>query len=397
MVGSACSSSGDTPAPPAAPPPATPTLGTGPAPCRDGVADDFGCSGVALKARVPYPVLSGSRGNDIWGWTDPDTGAEYALVGMTNGTAFVDVSVPESPTFLGRLPTVTSASTWRDIKVFANHAFVVADNAGAHGMQVFDLTRLRGLAAPQTFSADVTYGDFENSHNIAIDEASGFAYAVGTNTCNGGLHIIDIREPKNPLAAGCFDAAATHDVQCVVYAGPDLDYVGREICIGSNRDHVGIADVTVKPGVEIASIVYPEVGFTHQGWLTDDHRYFFLGDERDEADLGVTTRTHVFDFADLDAPLHLYFHSATTASIDHNMYVLGNRLYQANYTAGLRVLEFGDLANGEIAEVAFFDTYPANDAVAFSGAWSVYPYFPSGTIVVSDTDNGLFVLSVDAP
>ena len=166
-------------------------------------------------------------------------------------------------------------------------------------MQVFDLTRLRGQAAPQTFSADFVYGDFGSAHNIAINEDSGFAYAVGINfgmtTCGGGLHIIDINTPKNPLFAGCYSATDTHDTQCVDYQGPDADHAGSEICASSNENHFEIVDVTVKGApVRISSITYPQLGYVHQGWLTDDHQFFLLGDEADETGFGVPTRTHVF-------------------------------------------------------------------------------------------------------
>ena len=140
--------------------PPTAPLSTGPATCVGGNAGDFSCAGISLRKRVSLEAMDGTRGNDIWGWFDVQSGNEYALMGMTNGTAFVDVTDPEDPIFLGRLPTQTVESTWRDIKVYQDHAYIVADGAGAHGMQVFDLTRLRGLVAPQTFSADVVYGDF---------------------------------------------------------------------------------------------------------------------------------------------------------------------------------------------------------------------------------------------
>jgi choice-of-anchor B domain-containing protein len=321
---------------------------------------------------------------------------------MTTGVAFVDISTPTAPVFLGNLPTQTVESIWRDIKVYQDHAYIVADNAGAHGMQVFDLTRLRGLAAPQNFTADVVYGDFENAHNIVINEDTGFAYAVGTNTCAGGLHFIDITTPNNPLFAGCYTLSDTHDSQCVVYQGPDADHSGREICVnfngrdlGRDGDGVEIVDVTDKSSpLRIWADVYPEIGFAHQGWLTEDHRFLLVGDELDESNFAVPTRTHVFDVSDLDAPVYVFAYEAATVSIDHNLYVLGNRVFQANYTSGLRILEFADLSNQELMEVAFFDTYPASDATDFSGAWSVYPYLPSGNIIVGDRTNGLFVLSV---
>ena len=377
------------------PAPPEPGLGTGPAACVNGSADGFRCRGISLRARVPLVDMGGTGGNDIWGWVDTATGDEYALMGMTNGTAFVNVTDPENPVFLGRLPTQTTNSIWRDIKVFENHAYIVADGAGVHGMQVFDLTRLRGIASAQTFGADVVYGDFGGAHNLAINEATGFAYAVGTNTCRGGLHMIDISVPNNPLFAGCHDSSDTHDTQCVSYQGPDADHAGREICASSNEDHVEIADVTAKNSAQtLATAVYPQLGFVHQGWLTEDHVHLLIGDELDERNFNSPTRTHVFDVSDLDNPVYLYAFEATTFSIDHNLYVLGNRIFEANYTSGLRVLEFGDLGNQEISESAYFDTFPVGDEREFDGAWSVYPYLPSGNIIVSDVSNGLFVLTV---
>ena len=370
-------------------------LGTGAEMCTNGSAGDFRCDGISLHSRVALDVMGGNFGNDIWGWSDAQTGQEYALMGMDNGTAFVDVSDPENPVFLGRLPTQAEESFWRDIKIYRDHAYIVADNAGAHGMQVFDLTRLRGQSAADTFAADVVYTDFEHAHNLAINEETGFAYAVGTDTCEGGLHIIDIGTPGNPRFRACHDSAPTHDTQCVVYRGPDAEHLDREICVSSNEDHLEVVDVTDKSApLILSSTTYQMLGFVHQGWLTEDHRFFLLGDEVDELEFAVRTRTHVFDVSDLDAPVYLYPHESDTRATDHNLYVLGNRVFQANYSSGLRVLELGDLADRELQEIAFFDTFPQSDAVGIEGAWSVYPYLPSGTIIVSDISNGLFVLSM---
>jgi choice-of-anchor B domain-containing protein len=381
--------------PPIPPPPPPPTMSEGPDACSAGSAGDFSCSGISLRKRVALDAMDGGSGSDIWGWVDRQTGNEYALMGMTNGVAFVAISNPQTPVFLGRLPTQTRDSSWRDIKVYQDYAYIVADNAGAHGMQVFDLTRLRGLISPQTFSADVIYGDFRNAHNIAINESTGFAYAVGTDTCGGGVHIIDIRTPNNPLFAGCHSNVSTHDTVCVTYLGPDTTYAGSEICANSNQDHVEIVDVTLKSApVTISASTYPQLGLVHQAWFTEDHRYLLVSDEADETNFNVATRTHVFDVSVLAAPRYIFAYEADSNSIDHNLYIRGNRVFEANYTSGLRVLEFGDLANRELAEIAFFDTFPANDATDFDGAWGVYPYLPSGRIIVSDQSNGLFILSL---
>jgi choice-of-anchor B domain-containing protein len=339
--------------------------------------------------------MNGTVGNDIWGWVDALSGDEYALMGMSNGTAFINITDPENPVFLGNLPTATVESAWRDIKVYQNHAYIVADGAGAHGMQVFDLTRLRGLVSPQSFSPDAIYADFANAHNIAINEDTGFAYVVGTNTCGEGLHMIDISTPINPLFAGCHSDFETHDTQCVSYQGPDPDHAGSEVCFSAAKDRVEIVDVTVKAApLSLSSTIYPQLGFVHQAWLTEDHRYLLVGDEFDETTFGVPTTTHVIDVSDLDAPVHGFAYAAATTAIDHNLYVLGNRVFEANYMSGLRILEFADLANSELMETAFFDTFPGSDAAEFDGAWSAYPFYPSGTIIVSDVSNGLFILTL---
>jgi choice-of-anchor B domain-containing protein len=334
--------------------------------------------------------MGGSNGsaNGIWGWFDTQSGKEYALLSFgADGTAFVDVSDPDVPVFLGRL-----LGNSRDIKVYQDHAYT---SGGKSGMQVFDLTRLRGLVSPQNFSADVVYGDFESAHNLALNEDSGFAYAVQTDTCGGGLHIIDIRTLNNPLFAGCHSTVQTHNTQCVIYQGPDIDHPNNpEICVSSNTDHLEVVDVTNKTApVTISTTTYPQLRQVHQGWLSEDHRFFLLGDEGDEQAFNLPTRTHVFNVSNLDAPEYVFAYEAGTASIDHNLFIFGNRVFEANHTSGLRVLEFGDLANKELMEIAFFDTYPTDDGTDGTGARSVYPYFPSGNIIVSDRNSGLFILS----
>ena len=370
--------------------------------CAGGIAAVFPCNNADLMTYLPVSNIGGpGRLNDIWGWTDPQTGHEYALIGRNDGTAFVDVSNPINPVFLGVLPTHSVNSGWRDIKVYADHAFIVSE-AMLHGMQVFDLTQLRAVSNPPvTFAETAHYPDINSAHNIGINEETGFAYIVGANgggqTCGGGLHMVDIRTPTNPTFAGCFadpstgngGTGYTHDVQCVVYRGPDVEHQGREICIGSNENAISIADVTDKDNpVAISTATYPNVGYAHQGWLTEDHRHFFLDDEGDEFSFGLNTRTLVWDFSDLDDPLLLTEYFAETTNTDHNQYVVGNRLYQANYGAGLRILDISDVGNP--VEIGFFDTSPGDIG---GGAWSAYPFFESGLIVVSGTTEGLFAIA----
>jgi choice-of-anchor B domain-containing protein len=377
------------------PPDPVPGPSIGPETCTAGTAGNHNCDGISLRKRVSLAEMGGGSGNDLWGWVAPTTGKEYALMGLSNGVSFVDISDPESPVVIGRLPTQTVTSVWRDIKVYEDHVFIVADAAGAHGMQVFDLSRLASAVPPATFGPDVVYSDFGSAHNIAINDDTGFAYVVGSNTCNEGLHMIDVSIPINPLFAGCHSAFEVHDTVCTIYDGPDAAHVDKEICFSAAEDRVEIVDVSIKGApATLGTTGYPGLAFVHQAWPTEDLRYLFVNDEIDEGVNGGPTRTLVIDIADLDAPAHAFTYEAATSSRDHNLYVVGNRMFQANYTTGLRVLEFMDPGLGEIGEVAFFDTYPANDSIAFDGAWSVYPYFPSGNIIVSDSSNGLFILTL---
>ncbi|WP_373073964.1 choice-of-anchor B family protein [Zeaxanthinibacter enoshimensis] len=366
-------------------------------PCEDGFAGTYPCNGYDLIGRITLQDMGAIAGNDIWGWTDPLTAREYALVGVDNGTAFVDITDEEQLVYLGKLPTATEASTWRDLKVYENYVFIVSE-AENHGMQVFDLNRLRDVDnPPENFASDARYTGFGNAHNIAIIPGNAMAYAVGTarnDLYSGGVHFVNISDPLNPVSAGGYgEQGYMHDVQVVNYTGPDPDYQGREILIGANEDRLVIADVTDKDSpVTISTLGYPSIAYTHQGWFSEDQKFFILGDELDEINFGFNSRTLVFDFSDLDQPsLHMTYTGPSTA-IDHNGYVLGDLYFLANYTAGLRVLDISGIENSEVSEVGFFDTYPANNATVFNGLWSIYPYFESGKLVLGDIDSGLFVV-----
>jgi choice-of-anchor B domain-containing protein len=362
--------------------------------CRGGRSGIYPCSEVDLLSFLPLAEIGGGHGNDVWGWTDPDTGREYALVGRTTGTAFVDVTDPSNARYLGDLPTQTVESIWRNVKVYGDYAFVVSE-APNHGMQVFDLRQLRGVeGTPVRFESNAHYSGFGSAHNVAIDTASGFAYAVGTRTCAGGLHVVNVQDPLNPRTAGCYAADGySHDTQCIVYDGPDRQHIGEEICFASNEDTLTIVDASDKQAQRLVSRTgYDTSAYTHQGWLTDDRRFFLVDDEGDEKAFRRNTRTFVWDVSDLEAPFIVHIYEGPVESIDHNLFIRGNLAYESNYRSGLRVLEIGDLSAGGLREIGFFDLYPADNAPEFNGAWSVYPFFQSGTVLMNGIEQGLFVV-----
>lgn len=375
--------------------------------CTDGMIDRYPCKGVDILSFLPMRDMGGGRGmttNDIWGWTDPETGRDYALVCMTEKMSFVDVTDPYNPVFVGTLDMHEGArpATWRDVKVRADHAYIVSDGAGEHGVQVFDLTRLREFAGEAiVFDEDAHYGLIDSAHNIVINEDSAFAFVVGASgggeTCGGGLHMVNIEDPQQPAFAGCFADVTTgrrgtgysHDAQCVIYNGPDTRYTGHEICFGSNETALSIADVTDKRNpVAIGMSTYPNVAYTHQGWLTEDHEYFYMNDEGDEPQgLVEGTRTLVWDVRELDDPVLAGEYIADVTSTDHNLYVVDDLMYQSNYDAGLRIFDVSTPEDPK--EIGYFDTSP--EGMSGASSWSNYPFFESRVVIFTSGRSGLFI------
>ena len=347
----------------------------------------YPCSNVELMDVESLEDLGGgANGNDCWGCVDHETGREIAIYGSSSGTSFIDVTDATDIKFFASLPTATDASLWRDIKVYDGHAFIVSE-AGGHGLQVVDLNALMELPTDEVASIqpDATYSGFGNAHNIMINEETGFAYAIGTNTFNGGMHILDIQDPLNPTLVGAYEGAYSHDIHPILYQGPDSDYAGREIvvCFNGNAG-ISIVDVEDKSDTQLISqLSYAQSGYTHQGWVGENHRYCFFNDELDEMNFGNNTRTYIMDMSDLDAPQITGYFEAPVEAIDHNLYIIGDKMYQSNYLSGLRILDVSDAANGELELVGYFDTNPESDAPSFNGTWSNFPYYPSGNVAVS--------------
>ncbi len=380
--------------------------------CEKGKTASFECGSTSLLSYLPISAVGGKRGirlSGSWGWTDPVTGHDISIIGRTDAAAFVDVTDPVHPKYLGDLPRTKGAniSSWREIKTYKNYALIVSDGSGDHhGIQIFDLTKLRKVTTPQHFTEDAHF-DAGSIHDIAVNEAAGFAYAVGTSSggerCSGGSLMVDMHNPLKPTFAGCFadvgtgraKGGYTHDIQCVMYKGPDKRYTGHEICMASNETTVSIQDVTDKKNVKVLSHAdYPTPGYTHQGWFTEDQRYWYLNDELDETGgigkAAEATRTMIFDVADLEQPQMIKEYLGPTKASDHNLYVKGDRLYQSNYKAGLRILDISDPKNPK--EVGFLDTSPDDNSPGFSGSWNNYPFFKNGSIGVVSIGEGFFMV-----
>lgn len=369
--------------------------------CSGGSAAGFPCRNVNLVAQLSLAQLGASdatiKANKHWGWTDPSTGRDYVLFGLTNAVSFVDITDRGNPVFLGLLPSHQGVSEYRDMAVSGSTMFVVADTPTQHGLQVFDLTQLRSVANPPvTFSETAHYAGFVAGHSLWMNQATGYLYvfrSVG-DACQNGVHVVNVQNPLQPSFAGCFGQTDTplSTGVCMLYAGPDHDYHGHEICFVGSDDNVSIFDVSNKnQPLHVANFTYPGIARAHQGDLTADRRFWLLGDMMDEHHTGVNTRTYAFDVSDLDHPLVLGHFSHSTSAIDHDLQIVGQRVYEANWRAGLRVLDISSLPDLAFRELGYFDTVPDSDSIGHTGAFAPYVW-PDGVVSVSDTESGLFLL-----
>jgi choice-of-anchor B domain-containing protein len=333
---------------------------------------------------------------DVWGYVSP-SGREYALQGLSAATAFVEVTNPANPQIVHLEPG--PSSLWRTVKVYEDRAFVVSEGGG--GIQVFDLSSIDAGAV--TLIGNVTSGGALETHTLALDAVSGFLYRCGGNFTEG-IRFYDLDAGPLPVFVGSWAPMFVHEGDVRTYtSGP---YAGRQIaflCGGFNgggaNTGVRIVDVTDKASpFLVKEVFYPGAEYTHQCWLSDDLQYLYVNDERTDGPPppGFKTRTHVVDVSDIDNAFYVGAFSNEKLACPHNLYVDGDLLFEANYRSGLRVFDLS-VDPLDPPEIAWFDTYPPDDVPNLSGMWTNYPYLPSGIVLASDLEKGLFVFWVGDP
>ncbi len=344
----------------------------------------FTSENVQLKSWLPLNELDNAdSGNDCWGYVSP-SGREYALMGTSSGTVVVEITNPGNAQVIASLSG--NNSLWRDIKTYGTYMYCVSEGGG--GIQVFNLNNI-DLGQVQTLNS----AGSGSSHNVAIDTESGYLYRTGAN--NDGLMFYSLANPAAPVQVGSWSDRYVHDAQVVTYT--DGPFAGRQIAFccagfsgGWSDTGLTIVDVTNKSNPFVVSqTYYSNAAYSHQGWLSEDRRFFYLNDELDEQNFGGTTTTRVINVEDIENPSFIGTFTSGSTSIDHNLYTHNGFIFEANYRSGLRVFEASNPTNP--TQYGYFDTYPSNDNASFNGLWNVYPYFPSGTVIGSDLERGLFV------
>jgi len=379
--------------------------------CSGGFAAEYPCQGIDFMSRVPLTSFNGNpvSASNLWGYVDLDDNREYAIIGLRNGTGVVDVTDPANPVVVETIAGVTSQ--WREVKVYQfwnaatsrwdAYAYVTTEGAGG-GIQIIDLTQL-----PNSVSLAGTWTGVSTSHTDQISNIDfttnvsnnpGFApilYISGANT--GGLRFVSLANPTSLTEIGSWIGTYSHDTYPHVFT----DARANQCAAGHNPCEVvfsfagtaglKIIDVTNKSApVTLSTLTYSQLGYVHSGWISSDGNYIFLHDELDEQNFGGNSRIRTINITNLTAPTVSTIYTGPTLAIDHNGYTIGNKFYFSNYTRGIGIL---DVTNPNApVQLSYFDTYPTTNGATFNGAWGVYPFLPSGNILISDIQRGLIVV-----
>jgi choice-of-anchor B domain-containing protein len=352
----------------------------------------FPSNGVQLLSWMPLDQIKGGKnGNSCTGYVSP-SGREYALIGAHSGTAFVEVTDPGDPLLVAHIPG--PPSLWRDVRTYQSYAYMISE--GGDGIQIVDLGAIDSGVV--THVGNQLSGGDTSTHTLFINAATGYLYRSGG--AGNGLRIYSLANPANPVLVGTWNDRYTHEVTVVKYtSGP---YAGKEIAFscggfnnGFSQTGVSILDVTNKQSIQVIKhFSYPGAAYCHQAWPSADLKYLYIDDELDETGTNFTN-TKVIDITNLSNPVVKTPFVNQSTAIGHNLYVEGQRIYEANYRSGLRV--FDNTNALAPVEVAWFDTWPEDDGASYSGLWNNYPYLPSGIVLGSDINRGLFVWWVGAP
>lgn len=378
--------------------------------CVDNAAGGFACENIDLLFHLALADLSSSpaAAADVWGFVDLNTEREYALLGVWNGLAVVDVTDPTAPFEVGTVPG--SPSTWRDVKVsqtyasdehrWRTYAYVSTEVGGR--IAVVDLTelpnRVRLGRRSDTSAHNVYVSNVDYTTGVPLDEGRTppLLQVLGSADNLGAFRSFDIGDPLNLVEVATSAGGYSHDASSMLVTDDRVsackaDTDACEVLLDFNETEIKLWDFSDQGAPALlSSTTYANVGYVHSGWWTEDGCYLFVHDEFDENEAGLNTTVRIFDLVDLKAPQLVKTWTGSTAAVDHNGYVRGSRYFMSNYTRGLTILDIADPTNP--VEVGHFDTHPSSDNGALSGAWGVYPFLPSGNLLVSDFSGGLFVL-----
>ncbi|MEC8537985.1 MAG: choice-of-anchor B family protein [Bacteroidota bacterium] len=319
----------------------------------------------------------GCKYNEVWGIAQ--NGHEFAIIGSTQGTHIFDITNPENSNLAAYIEGADSspAIVHRDFHDYNGYLYAVADE-GESTLQIIDISSL-----PNEFNIVYDSDEYiKRAHNIFIDEQSAIMYVCGGRVLNewNKLALFSIEEPQNPVFLSTFeDAGYIHDI----YVKNDIGY------LNAGENGLYIVDFSnPSNGQVIGSLTqYPDKGYNHSGWLNNSGETYIFADENHGYEMKI---------CDVSNPSEITVNTTFLSNVDsesmaHNLIIKENYVYVSHYHDGLFIWDISDPSNPILA--GSFDTYLPEDHDSYRGAWGVYPLLPSGNILVSDMQSGLFVLS----
>jgi choice-of-anchor B domain-containing protein len=304
------------------------------------------------------------RGSSCWGYVDPNTGSEYAIHGNEFGTAIFNIDTPTDPRLTGFIPGLQS--NWREMKVYQNYCYVGSEAPGS-GLQIINLANPE---APVLAATSFVNG-LSTIHSVTCDTTNARLYLNGSN---GGMRILSLANPVAPVQLGWMITPYVHDS----YVRGDTVYAAC-IIIGK----MIVLDASNPADLDTVTQFFTELTKPHNSWPSEDGDYLFVTDETPGG------RVTSWDITQITDPIQIDGYTADPSGDAHNVHVRGNLAYVAHYTSGLQILDVS--APDNLTRVGYYDTYPSPGGL-FNGAWGVFNYFPSGTIVVSDIESGMFLI-----
>lgn len=307
-------------------------------------------------------------------------GKEYALLGASKGMIIMDVTNPDKPTQIAQIPGPDNL--WKEIKVYQHYAYVTSEGGG--GLQIVDMAQLsnKDSIPYKSYTGDGDLSTLGKIHALHIDVPKGVVYCFGSSgTLTNGAIMLDIKtDPWNPKYLGIVNKDYIHDG----FAENDTLYAG----------HIYRGDMEIwytgdkKNPVSLGKVRTP-TAFTHNIWLSNNHQYAFTTDENNNSFLGSYDVSDPSDIKFLDK----ISHNIGSGAVIHNTHVLNDYAISSYYTEGVTIHDVHRPDN--LVEVAHYDTYdlPLNPGAPFEGAWGVYPFLPSGNLIISNIDEGLYIVS----
>jgi choice-of-anchor B domain-containing protein len=335
----------------------------------------FGQLNMSQLGHLDLVQTHSSDGSDIWGYVD-GSGNEYAIMGLNDGTSIVDVTVPSNPVEVFYEPGMNSI--WRDMKTFGDYAYVTTE--AQNGLLIIDLSSLPNASGITTTYYTGPSGDeWESAHNLYIDE-NGVCYIFGANRDVGGCIMLDVAtNPTAPIELGKVETWYSHDG----VAQGDTLYMGH-----INDGFMSMYDVSDKANPVLLGTQNTPGNFSHNIWFSDNNNYVFTTDEISNGFIGAYDVTDPLNIIELDKIQS----SPGDNVIPHNTHFINDYIVTSYYRDGVTIHDVSNPAN--LIEVGNFDSSPLNGD-GFNGCWGVYPWFPSGNIIISDIESGLYILGAN--